>query len=31
MGICRRYIKDIATAEDIVQDSFIVAMQKKKL
>lgn len=30
LGICRRYIKDIATAEDIVQDSFIVAIQKER-
>jgi RNA polymerase sigma factor (sigma-70 family) len=29
LGICRRYIKDIATAEDIVQDSFIIAIQKE--
>ena len=29
LGICRRYIKDSATAEDIVQDSFIVAIQKE--
>lgn len=29
LGICRRYIKDLATAEDIVQDSFIVAIQKE--
>lgn len=29
LGICRRYIKDTATAEDIVQDSFIVAIQKE--
>jgi RNA polymerase sigma factor (sigma-70 family) len=29
MGICRRYIKDTATAEDIVHDSFIVAIQKE--
>ena len=29
LGMCRRYIKDIATAEDIVQDSFIVAIQKE--
>lgn len=29
LGVCRRYIKDIATAEDIVQDSFIVAIQKE--
>ena len=28
LGICRRYIQDIHTAEDIVQDSFIVAIQK---
>ncbi len=28
LGICRRYIQDIYTAEDIVQDSFITAMQK---
>ena len=29
LGICRRYIKDIATAEDIVQDAFIIAIQKE--
>lgn len=29
LGICRRYIKDLATAEDIIQDSFIVAIQKE--
>jgi RNA polymerase sigma factor (sigma-70 family) len=29
LGICRRYIKDMATAEDIVHDSFIVAIQKQ--
>lgn len=29
LGICRRYIKNIATAEDIVQDSFMVAIQKE--
>lgn len=29
LGICRRYIKNIATAEDIVQDSFIIAIQKE--
>lgn len=29
LGICRRYIKDIYTAEDIVQDSFIAAIQNK--
>jgi RNA polymerase sigma factor (sigma-70 family) len=29
LGICRRYIKDTATAEDIIQDSFIVAIQKE--
>lgn len=28
LGICRRYIADLPTAEDIVQDSFITAMQK---
>lgn len=28
LGICRRYITDIYTAEDIVQDSFITAIQK---
>ncbi|MDQ0593230.1 RNA polymerase sigma factor (sigma-70 family) [Chryseobacterium ginsenosidimutans] len=28
LGICRRYVQDIYTAEDIVQDSFITAMQK---
>lgn len=30
LGICRRYIKDSATAEDIIQDSFIVAIQKEQ-
>ena len=30
LGICRRYIKDLASAEDIVQDAFIVAIQKEK-
>lgn len=29
LGICRRYIHDIYTAEDIIQDSFIAAMQNK--
>lgn len=28
LGICRRYIPDVYTAEDIVHDSFITAMQK---
>jgi RNA polymerase sigma factor (sigma-70 family) len=28
LGICRRYVQDIYTAEDIVQDSFIIAIQK---
>ncbi|REC55679.1 hypothetical protein DRF62_05725 [Chryseobacterium piscium] len=28
LGICRRYITDIQNAEDIVQDSFITAIQK---
>lgn len=28
LGICRRYIADLQTAEDIVQDSFITAIQK---
>lgn len=28
LGICRRYVQDIGTAEDIVQDSFITAIQK---
>ncbi|OCA79071.1 hypothetical protein BBH99_06755 [Chryseobacterium contaminans] len=27
LGICRRYIQDIHTAEDILQDSFITAIQ----
>lgn len=27
LGICRRYIQDIQTAEDIVQDSFMMAIQ----
>ena len=30
LGVCRRYIKDLASAEDIVQDAFIVAIQKEK-
>lgn len=30
LGICRRYIKDIPTAEDIVQDAFIIAIQKER-
>jgi RNA polymerase sigma factor (sigma-70 family) len=30
LGVCRRYINDIATAEDIVQDAFIVAIQKER-
>ncbi|MDH6250474.1 RNA polymerase sigma factor (sigma-70 family) [Chryseobacterium sp. H1D6B] len=29
LGICRRYIQDIYTAEDIVQDSFMKAIQNK--
>lgn len=29
LGICRRYITDLHCAEDIVQDSFITAIQKK--
>lgn len=28
LGICRRYIQDIYIAEDIIQDSFITAIQK---
>ena len=28
LGICRRYIADLQTAEDLLQDSFIIAMQK---
>lgn len=28
MGICRRYISDLQTAEDLLQDSFITAIQK---
>lgn len=27
LGICRRYIQDVHTAEDILQDSFIAAIQ----
>jgi RNA polymerase sigma factor (sigma-70 family) len=30
LGVCRRYINDIATAEDIVQDAFIIAIQKER-
>lgn len=29
IGVCRRYVKEVAIAEDIVQDSFIVAIQKQ--
>jgi len=29
LGICRRYIPDIYAAEDILQDSFITAIQKE--
>lgn len=29
LGICRRYIADLQTAEDLLQDSFINAIQKK--
>lgn len=29
IGICRRYVKERAIAEDIVQESFIVAIQKE--
>jgi len=28
LGICRRYIGDLQTAEDILQDSFMMAIQK---
>ncbi|WBV61384.1 sigma-70 family RNA polymerase sigma factor [Chryseobacterium camelliae] len=28
LGICRRYITDLQTAEDILQDSFMMAIQK---
>lgn len=28
LGICRRYIADLQTAEDLLQDSFMMAMQK---
>ncbi|MCY0967772.1 RNA polymerase sigma factor [Chryseobacterium wangxinyae] len=28
LGICRRYVADLQTAEDLLQDSFILAMQK---
>ncbi len=30
LGICRRYVQDQATAEDLVQDSFIAAIQKQE-
>ncbi len=30
LGICRRYIQDLYTAEDIVHDSFIAAIQKNE-
>lgn len=29
LGVCRRYIKDIKIAEDILQEAFIVAIQKQ--
>ena len=29
LGICRRYIQDLSTAEDILQDSFMAAIQRK--
>jgi len=28
LGICRRYVADLQTAEDLLQESFILAMQK---
>lgn len=31
LGVCRRYVNDINQAEDIVQDSFIMAIQKESL
>lgn len=29
LGVCRRYIKDLDASEDILQEAFIVAMQKQ--
>jgi RNA polymerase sigma factor (sigma-70 family) len=29
LGICRRYVSDLATAEDIVQDSFLKAIENQ--
>lgn len=29
LGICRRYVQDLATAEDILQDSFLKAIQNQ--
>lgn len=29
LGICRRYVQDLAAAEDILQDSFISAIEKQ--
>lgn len=29
LGVCRRYVKDLDTAQDILQEAFIVAMQKQ--
>lgn len=29
LGICRRYVPDLASAEDILQDSFLTAIQKQ--
>ncbi|MDI9310803.1 MAG: RNA polymerase sigma factor [Limnohabitans sp.] len=31
LGICRRYIKEISIAEDIIQDAFIIAIQKNEV
>ena len=30
LGVCRRYIEDLAIAEDILQDSFLTAIQKEE-
>lgn len=30
LGICRRYVADLHTAEDIVQDSFMMAIEKNQ-
>ncbi len=30
LALCRRYVKDIATAQDLMQDAFMIAMEKQQ-